>query len=240
MTQQVTIAAPAMSAGRRPPAPPGRLTARRPASPPGRLTARQAAWQARTPARPPARPPTALRLPVLPSSAAAGRRHVRRLLEGWQLAACLDTALLLASELVANAVTASQAMAQAGFPAVWAPIELSLRRTGTSLIIEVRDPNPEPPALQPADPLDEDGRGLVIVDGLSSRWGHYAAERGGKVVWCEIALPTATGLAGAGPGCRTWTGLGTGPGARGGGPRTSLWLSRAAESPRQAANRDTS
>jgi Histidine kinase-like ATPase domain len=192
MTQQVTIAAPAMPAGRRPPAPPGRLTARRPASPPARLTARQATRQARE-ARPPARPPAALRLPVLPASAAVGRRHVRRLLDGWQLAGCLDTALLLASELVTNAVTASRAMAQAGLPAVWAPIELSLRRTGTSLTIEVRDPNPEPPAVGPADPLDEDGRGLVIVDALSSRWGHYAAESGGKVVWCEIALPTGTG-----------------------------------------------
>ena len=75
----------------------------------------------------------------------------------------------------------------------WAPIELSLRRTGTSLIIEVRDPNPDPPAVQLAGPLDEDGRGLVIVDVLSARWGHAADEHGGKVVWCEIALPAAIG-----------------------------------------------
>ena len=143
----------------------------------------------RSPARWPAGLPAALPLPALPSSAAASRRHVRRLLNGWQLAGCLDTALLLASELVANAVTATGAMSQAGFPAAWAPIELSLRRTGTSLIIEVRDPNPDPPAGQRPGPLDEDGRGLLIVDVLSSRWGHYAAGRGGKVVWCEIAVP---------------------------------------------------
>jgi Histidine kinase-like ATPase domain len=143
----------------------------------------------RSPARWLAGEPAALPLPALPSSAAASRRHVRRLLHGWQLAGCLDTALLLASELVANAVTATGAMARTGFPAAWAPIELSLRRTGTSLIIEVRDPNPDPPAGQEPSPLDEDGRGLLIVDVLSSRWGHYAADRGGKVVWCEIAVP---------------------------------------------------
>jgi histidine kinase-like protein len=152
------------------------------AAPPGRSATREAA-----------RPPAALPLPALPSSAAASRRHVQRLLAGWQLASCLDTALLLASELIANAVTATQAMAQTGFPAAWAPIELSLRRTGTSLIIEVRDPNPAPPVVQQAGPLAENGRGLIIVDVLSSRWGHYAAERGGKVVWCEIALPGPIG-----------------------------------------------
>jgi len=146
-------------------------------------------WLARPPARGPARPLPALPLPARAASALAARRHVQRLLTGWQLTACLDTAQLLASELVANAVTATRALPQTGFPAVWAPIELSLRRTGTSLIIEVRDPDPDPPADREAGPLDEDGRGLFIVGVLSSRWGHHAARCGGKVVWCEIALP---------------------------------------------------
>jgi hypothetical protein len=53
----------------------------------------------RSPARWLAGEPAALPLPALPSSAAASRRHVRRLLHGWQLAGCLGTALLLASEL---------------------------------------------------------------------------------------------------------------------------------------------
>jgi hypothetical protein len=137
----------------------------------------------RSPARWLAGEPAALPLPALPSSAAASRRHVRRLLHGWQLAGCLDTALLLASELVANAVTATGAMARTGFPAAWAPIELSLRRTGTSLIIEVRDPNPDPPADQEPSSLDEDGRGLLIVDVLSSRWAttQRTAAQGGVV-----------------------------------------------------------
>jgi hypothetical protein len=97
-------------------------------------------------------------------------------------AGCLDTALLLASELVANAVTATGAMSQTGFPAARAPIELSLRRTGTSLIIEVRDPNPDPPADQRPSPLDEDGRSLLIVDVLSSHWG--TTRRTAAARWC--------------------------------------------------------
>lgn len=149
-------------------------------------------WLARPPARLPARPPAALPLPARAASAAAARRHVQRLLKGWQLTACLDTAQLLASELVANAVTATRAMPQTGFPAVWAPIEVSLHRTGTSLIIEVRDPDPDPPTDHDPGPLDEDGRGLLIVGVLSSRWGHYPAQGGGKVVWCEIAANPTT------------------------------------------------
>ncbi len=75
----------------------------------------------RSPARWPAGRPAALPLPALASSAAASRRHVRRLLHGWQLAGCLDTALLLASELVANAVTATRVMSQAGWCGAGSP-----------------------------------------------------------------------------------------------------------------------
>jgi anti-sigma regulatory factor (Ser/Thr protein kinase) len=146
-------------------------------------------------ALPPPRPP-ALPLPAEPSSAAASRRHVRRLLGAWGLATCVDTAQLLVSELVANAVTAARAVPGGHSAAGGPPIELSLRRTGTSLIIEVRDPNPDPPVAKRAGPQDEDGRGLLIVETLSRRWGHHAAGPGGKVVWCEITLP---GGAPAGP-----------------------------------------
>ena len=138
-----------------------------------------------------------LRLSALASSASMTRRHVRQLLRAWQLAAITDTAQLVASELVANAVTAAQA-ADCGIPLgglqlTLPPIELSVRRTEVSVIIEVRDPNPEPPVLQQADSMDEGGRGLLIIEIVSSSWGYYAAEGGGKVVWCEIALATGEG-----------------------------------------------
>jgi anti-sigma regulatory factor (Ser/Thr protein kinase) len=137
---------------------------------------------------PPPRP-AALALPAEPASAAASRRHARRLLGAWGLATCMDTVQLLVSELVANAVTAARAVPGRHPAAAGPPVELSLRRTGASLIIEVRDPNPDPPVAKQAGPQDEDGRGLLIVETLSTRWGHHAAGGGGKVVWCEIALP---------------------------------------------------
>lgn len=134
-----------------------------------------------------------LQLPALPWAAAVTRRHLRNLLRAWQLAALIDTAQLLASELVANAVTAAQPQDSEVFPdrpqLTLLQIELGVRRAEVSLIIEVRDSNPEPPVAQQADPMDEGGRGLCLVEILATSWGHYAADGGGKVVWCEIAAP---------------------------------------------------
>src|SRR6266536_3491614 len=53
--------------------------------------------------------PGTLRLPAVPWAAAVTRRYLRQLLRGWQLGAVTETAQLMASELVANAVTAARA-----------------------------------------------------------------------------------------------------------------------------------
>jgi hypothetical protein len=37
----------------------------------------------------------------------------------------------------------------------------------------------------------EDGRGLLLVASMSSRWGYYHPRRGGKVVWCELLVKSA-------------------------------------------------
>jgi anti-sigma regulatory factor (Ser/Thr protein kinase) len=131
-------------------------------------------------------------LPAAPWAAAVSRRYLRQLLRAWQLAAVTDSAQLMASELVANAVTAARApeggvlLDERQPPSQ--PIELGVRRTEDSVIIEVSDPNPEPPVLRPAGAMDEGGRGLSIIEILGSRWGYHPSAGGGKVVWCEIAV----------------------------------------------------
>jgi anti-sigma regulatory factor (Ser/Thr protein kinase) len=136
--------------------------------------------------------PGTLRLPPVPWAAAVSRRYLRQLLRGWQLAAVAETAELMASELVANAVTAARAPGSGILPdepqPQSQPIELGVRRTEDSVIIEVTDPNPEPPVLRQAGAMDEGGRGLSIIEMLGSRWGYYPSAGGGKVVWCEIAV----------------------------------------------------
>ncbi|MFJ8753264.1 ATP-binding protein [Streptomyces sp. NPDC102441] len=56
--------------------------------------------------------------------------------------------------------------------------------------IEVSDTHPAQPA-HVAAALDEDhGRGLVLVDALTTRWGVRDRVGPGKTVWAEYVLPT--------------------------------------------------
>jgi anti-sigma regulatory factor (Ser/Thr protein kinase) len=90
-----------------------------------------------------------------------------------------EDVVLAASELVTNAVVH-------GSPGESARITLLLELTGWSVLVKVWDSSPAPPERQSADPLAENGNGLLLVDSLSWRWGSYPADGGGKVVWCEI------------------------------------------------------
>jgi signal transduction histidine kinase len=88
------------------------------------------------------------------------------------------------SELLTNAVKAS-----AGLTTIQVRLAVI---GGTSLVIEVRDRNPEPPVLNDADGDSEGGRGLMIVDALCERWGYYHPAHGGKAVWAELPIPLPT------------------------------------------------
>lgn len=133
-----------------------------------------------------------LRLAARPSAAQWARRVLRQMLRERQLDKISDTALLLVSELVTNAVKASGNGAWQDHPNV-PMIALTLRVMDASLLIEVWDADPAPPVLQEADPTCECGRGLLLVDILGDGWGHRAAD-GGKVVWCELAFPPSPAL----------------------------------------------
>ncbi|HEX6448869.1 MAG TPA: ATP-binding protein [Trebonia sp.] len=124
---------------------------------------------------------------VMPQS----RQAVRETLRAWKLDTVADTVVLLASELLSNAVQATSA-------AVSAPggeqLTLTLRRTGPGVLVEVWDPNPAPAIPQDPGLTDECGRGLLLVETLSSTWGQRTASSG-KIVWCEITLASADGQA---------------------------------------------
>jgi hypothetical protein len=51
--------------------------------------------------------------------------------------------------------------------------------------IEVRDNSPFPRSIQHPDPAAVGGRGLLLVDHISDRWGSELVP-GGKVVWAEV------------------------------------------------------
>jgi anti-sigma regulatory factor (Ser/Thr protein kinase) len=112
-------------------------------------------------------------LPKQPTSPA----HARRRLAG----ACvdlprdlIDTALLLTSELVTNAVKYGGDQ-----------IILTVRDEPDVVTVEVYDDGPRAPRLGTGGSHAEGGRGLRLVETLSHAWGTSGAppDRPGKSVW---------------------------------------------------------
>jgi anti-sigma regulatory factor (Ser/Thr protein kinase) len=130
-----------------------------------------------------------VRLAALPSAVPWARRVLRHILREWQLESMSDPALLLVSELVTNAVAASQRCA--GLDGPHDPshqmVSLTMELSEASLLIKVWDANPGLPVLREADVTGDRGRGLLLVDFLADAWGHHDADRG-KVVWCELGI----------------------------------------------------
>jgi serine phosphatase RsbU (regulator of sigma subunit) len=101
------------------------------------------------------------------------RRMVRSLLEKWELAEDAETATLLVSELVTNAIRYASR-----------PISVRLMLTD-SLLCEVHDDDPHLPVLDNPRPMQEGGRGILLVSRLARRWGVTRITTG-KVVWFEL------------------------------------------------------
>jgi anti-sigma regulatory factor (Ser/Thr protein kinase) len=53
--------------------------------------------------------------------------------------------------------------------------------------IEVHDAGEALPVPREAAAEDEGGRGLLLLDALSRKWGAHPRQPFGKVVWCEVA-----------------------------------------------------
>ena len=113
-----------------------------------------------------------LELGALPTAVPCARLHVRQLLWEWGLSGLAADTELLVSELVTNAVKATAGQQQAA-------IRLQLSSDSTSVLVEVWDADPEPPAPKDLtkdgtpDLQEEGGRGLFLVAALSSRWNWY-------------------------------------------------------------------
>ncbi|MFE6867471.1 SpoIIE family protein phosphatase [Kitasatospora sp. NPDC057692] len=103
------------------------------------------------------------------------RALVREQLAAWHLESLSDTAVLLVSELVTNAVRVARDR-----------VQLQLIRVD-KLLVEVSDDSHNLPSLEPAEQLGETGRGLTLVTKLADRWG-TARKAVGKVVWFELPL----------------------------------------------------
>ncbi|MFJ9372148.1 ATP-binding protein [Streptomyces sp. NPDC101455] len=127
-----------------------------------------------------------LHIPHDPRSVTVSRRTLRLILTMHGLIRLVDTAELLATELVANAVQHTNG-----------PAALRVQWSAGVLRIGAWDADPRPP--EPPLPLDlcrdlEEGRGLALVKACADEWGWQPLSRNGnrgKYVWFELTSASA-------------------------------------------------
>ncbi|MFE4373911.1 ATP-binding protein [Streptomyces sp. NPDC056835] len=149
-----------------------------------------------------ARPPSLLlvsnlRLAAVLTAVSCARMYVRRTLDYWKLPDHIDAAELVMSELVTNAVKATGLTDP---DPKWEDIKahhiigVQLRVIDTRLYVEVWDNSAVAPTKQDVTDDAESGRGLLLVELSSRRWGTFRPPAGGKIVWAELELSKSPDL----------------------------------------------
>lgn len=118
---------------------------------------------------------TELRLPPAAHSVARARRFVRDQLATSRVD--VDTALLLVSEVVTNAVLHARS-----------ELLVQISQRDEHVRVEVRDGSPSGPRLRRFAVDSATGRGVRLLDRLSAAWG-CEPDGAGKVVWFEVGVP---------------------------------------------------
>ena len=136
------------------------------------------------------------RLAALPTAPGLARVFVVQAAREWGLSgSCIDSAELLTSELVTNAVKQTGRVEGSPLPKTTEHVAIVcvwVRMFGAAIRIEVWDDDSTYPTPVTQSPDMESGRGLFLVEALSKRWGAYSPKGGGKVVWCEVGITEET------------------------------------------------
>ncbi|MFJ2019614.1 ATP-binding protein [Streptomyces nodosus] len=121
-----------------------------------------------------------LSVPGTPAAANAARHKVMTAIRGWDVAfdaKALDTAELVVSELITNAVQ----------HAANGPATVSVALDGSVLSVEVCDANRALPRPGLPGAGEESGRGLFLVAAMADRYGAEPTPTG-KRSWAEITV----------------------------------------------------
>ncbi|WP_329117167.1 ATP-binding protein [Streptomyces sp. NBC_01353] len=121
-----------------------------------------------------------IQLSATPRGARLARLLAAEQLRTWELEAASEAAAHVVAELAANAVTHGRVPGR--------DFLLCLLATTATLRIEVTDTRGDlrPTLGRPTD--TESGRGLLLVEALSDRWGVASGPVPRKTVWAEIGL----------------------------------------------------
>lgn len=117
---------------------------------------------------------TAVLEPVV-GAARRSRELVTEACARWELPALAGAACIVITELVNNVVAHAHT-----------PMTVWLASHDDTLTVAVQDADPTPPtARTPVAPTAYGGRGLLLIDAVSRRWG-ASPYNGGKVVWAVL------------------------------------------------------
>jgi serine/threonine-protein kinase RsbW len=122
-----------------------------------------------------------VRLPAVPASAAALRRRLAADLAGQPISPTLiDDVVLVATELVTNAIRHAEPLADGEVTVAW-------RVDGHEVLVRVTDGGASSrPRVRHPSPRETSGRGLALVETLASRWGVEDAA-GATTVWATLS-----------------------------------------------------
>jgi anti-sigma regulatory factor (Ser/Thr protein kinase) len=118
-------------------------------------------------------------LPAHPSSVSRARRLVREHLTSTGHEHLLETAELVVSEMVTNAIVHTGTR-----------VELAVSLDEAGLKVEVADSGAHLPMLSSYGAMSSTGRGLRLVDQLVDKWG-VEARPGGKAIWFRLGRRAA-------------------------------------------------
>jgi len=122
-----------------------------------------------------------LDLPPEPRSATTARQVTRQHLASACPREAVETAALLVTELVTNAVLHART-------AIVLVVDVSPGR----VVLRVSDGSALEPIERRFAPDAATGRGIALVQKLATTWGVERSETG-KEVWCEIEFPAPSG-----------------------------------------------
>jgi anti-sigma regulatory factor (Ser/Thr protein kinase) len=113
----------------------------------------------------------------VPQAVGHARRYTRRVLRAWGVEAEADAVLLVVSELVTNALVHTDGK-----------VRLDLTLLADRLRVAVADASPRTPRKPPSIGWEATGgRGILLVEAMSSAWGTVPVS-GGKQVWAEVPI----------------------------------------------------
>ncbi|MEU2119467.1 ATP-binding protein [Streptomyces sp. NPDC016459] len=118
------------------------------------------------------------------SSGVRVRGFTRTVIDQWGVATGEETVVAVAWELAANAI--QHVLRGQEDPALPGRAWLGLVRRDEAVVCAVTDCSPLPPIPRTLEPMSGHGRGLYLVDRLSSHWGWSQSSSGTKTVWARV------------------------------------------------------